>query len=173
MSKKKNEFLYHGTARWDADRIVKEGINLYRGRVDTDFGQGFYVTTDYPQAFRWAMRQNAAFPAVVRFKNDLKDIKILDLSSKKCLSDWKHIVYSNRVLRSIESDWIDPCAGYDCVIGPMADGKTAKIAQVAIKNRWPEGKFFSELGKIIDGSQIAIKTEDGIKSLGKGTIVKK
>lgn len=171
MNKEKDsKFLYHGTVKWYADDIVNRGIDLLKNRENTDFGKGFYVTTKRSQAWDWAIKRNAAFPAVVKFKNQLDGLKILNLNSKKLLPDWKHVVYSNRVLRSIDSNWVDPCAGYDCIIGPMADGATYDVSQQAIENKWPEEEFFKRLKKIIDGSQIAIKTQAGIRALGNGKL---
>ena len=94
----------------------------------------------------------------------------MSTNTSKEIAILTHVVYSNRVLRSIDSNWVDPCAGYDCIIGPMADGATYDVSQQAIENKWPEEEFFKRLKKIIDGSQIAIKTQAGIRALGNGKL---
>lgn len=47
------QILYHGTI-YD---IPQDGIELDECRKDTDFGQGFYLTTIRKQAEEWALRQ--------------------------------------------------------------------------------------------------------------------
>lgn len=155
---------------WDAKRILNNGIDLWQGRPDTDFGRGFYVTEKRFQAWDWAVKRGGAYPAVIKFENNLVGLKILDLSCAKDLSKWKSVVFSNRVLRSINREWMDPCTEYDCVIGPMADGHTDEVAKEAIANKWSEEKFFSELGRITKGQQVAIKTRAGVVALGKGKL---
>lgn len=64
--------VYHGTILDYARDIVNNGINLARQRADTDFGQGFYVTTQWTQAQVWAqgvqdLHKGATLPAIVVF----------------------------------------------------------------------------------------------------------
>ena len=40
--------LYHGST------VTVKNPSLRPGRVNTDFGKGFYTTIDYEQAARWA-----------------------------------------------------------------------------------------------------------------------
>lgn len=47
--------LYHGST------LTVKHPSLRFGRANTDFGKGFYTTTDYDQAVRWAqIRQKRA-----------------------------------------------------------------------------------------------------------------
>jgi hypothetical protein len=46
--------LYHGTTQSFADAIVRDGVNTTLGRPNTDFGRGFYTTTQVDQARDWA-----------------------------------------------------------------------------------------------------------------------
>jgi hypothetical protein len=46
--------LWHGCTAWDKNNIEKAGINPLLGKVDTDFGRGFYTTTLERQAKQWA-----------------------------------------------------------------------------------------------------------------------
>lgn len=43
---------YHGTSSKHLASLEK-GINLKKGRINTDFGQGFYLTSNWDTALRW------------------------------------------------------------------------------------------------------------------------
>jgi len=61
--------LFHGTIATSAKGIIEAGVNIAMGRAFTDFGRGFYTTTDEGGAREWstlkAGRQGGD-PAVVR-----------------------------------------------------------------------------------------------------------
>src|SRR2546426_6886353 len=67
----KDLVLYHGTIEKYRASIV-HGIDVTRGRVDLDFGQGFYTTTFERQAVSWAwiksQREPGSTPVVLRFQ---------------------------------------------------------------------------------------------------------
>ena len=45
--------LYHGST------VIVKSPNIQRGRKATDFGKGFYTTTNFEQAKKWAiLKQN-------------------------------------------------------------------------------------------------------------------
>jgi len=65
--------LYHGTVMANANAIVKVGVDILKGRQTTDFGRGFYATTDKTNANEWARRKSARLgsePAVVLLELD-------------------------------------------------------------------------------------------------------
>ena len=87
--------LYHGTDHQSAKQLSKpvlpysHGIDLKLGRTDTDFGKGFYTTTNLDQAKNWANRRaqclmakkggaNLVIPAVVKFSADRDQLAILN-----------------------------------------------------------------------------------------------
>jgi hypothetical protein len=49
--------LWHGCTELDKDNIEKYLIDPARGRVDADFGRGFYTTTQERQARHWAWKR--------------------------------------------------------------------------------------------------------------------
>jgi Protein of unknown function (DUF3990) len=57
--------LFHGCLRRHARAITASGVDPTIGNPDTDFGRGFYTTTDREQAEQWAHRVYARnyFPA--------------------------------------------------------------------------------------------------------------
>ena len=77
--------VYHGCDDLSAKGIVAHGIRLASGSPTTDFGQGFYTTTNVHQAEQWANRRfhtgkahGATSAAVVEFTIDRNDIAVLE-----------------------------------------------------------------------------------------------
>jgi len=65
--------LYHGTVRTYAEEIVSFGVDVFKGSATTDFGRGFYATTDEQNAREWASRKARRLgeePALVRLTFD-------------------------------------------------------------------------------------------------------
>ncbi len=78
--------LYHGCTALDSASIQKSGIDPTRGRVDADFGRGFYTTSVRYQAEQWAWIRfyNPAVayktpnrPVVLKFVVDRYDLAYL------------------------------------------------------------------------------------------------
>ena len=75
-----NPTVFHGTNLYFAKLIKKYGVMLKAQRELTDFGKGFYVTTNKKQAIEWAQ---------VKSKNSqmnpdfLKQLSIKDHPAKK------------------------------------------------------------------------------------------
>lgn len=120
---------YHGTISLHVDSIL-EGIrfNINPGR--RDFGQGFYITTDFEQAAYWANRK-ATYENKNRKKQELEPVKAvvvyieIDLNNLLKLEGkffsqpdviWAEFVYNNR-MGTEEANH-----NYDYIFGPLADG---------------------------------------------------
>lgn len=61
--------LFHGTIAEYASSILQSGIDPSKGRINADFGQGFYTTTRRKQAVYWAILQadkRQRDPAIVK-----------------------------------------------------------------------------------------------------------
>ncbi len=89
--------LFHGCLQSDADSIKKNGIDPTRGRINTDFGRGFYTTTLERQAEQWALlryrqqtpsKQRTDPPVVIRFRVGRSELAHLEmLSFVRCAYD--------------------------------------------------------------------------------------
>jgi len=80
--------------------------DIYRGRKNADFGQGFYLSPDRDFTYRWAGRD-----AVV---NEYElDLRGLDVRTLKRDGEWFSYIYSNRRA----SDGISA----DVIVGPIAN----------------------------------------------------
>ena len=106
--------LYHGST------VTVKNPSLRLGRKNTDFGKGFYTTTDFDQAARWARIRSqragteSSIVTVFEIDDDLlqsNDIKIMEYNG--ATENWLNFVVNNR--RSA------PLHDYDIVLGPVAN----------------------------------------------------
>ncbi len=116
--------LYHGTADREVSSILNS-VNISQGRVNTDFGRGFYTTTVERQARTWAsrlsQRKGGTQPAVIRFdvnRDALADLECLWFVRGSFDADdfWSlvfHCRRGNDHARTTNQGW------YDVVIGPV------------------------------------------------------
>ncbi|ANB59863.1 DUF3990 domain-containing protein [Anoxybacteroides amylolyticum] len=95
--------LYHGTISLYADIIVKHGIQIYRrGKGGTDFGSGFYVTTQFNQAREWAMRRKER-PIPIPHALEKEGITIRDFLGMK--KDFQPVVLKIKIKNA--NNWLN------------------------------------------------------------------
>lgn len=106
--------LYHGST------VVVKQPNIRIGRKNTDFGKGFYTTTDFDQAARWARIRSkragadVAIVSVYEIDDNLlqnKDFNIMEYH--RATEQWLNFVVNNRRTA--------PLHNYDIVLGPVAN----------------------------------------------------
>ncbi|MGE0131417.1 MAG: RHS repeat-associated core domain-containing protein [Blastocatellales bacterium] len=66
--------FYHATSRAGSASIRKVGIDLAESRAKTDFGRGFYTTTDKAQALEWAAQKFGDSGEVLTFRVNASDL---------------------------------------------------------------------------------------------------
>lgn len=122
--------LYHGTIA-AAVGSLRTGVDLNRSAVLTDFGPGFYMTSNRMQAWRWAQKKaddhtardgTATQPAVMatRFRFAAipdADLLVLGFAKPAIENGYWSFVRMNRGLQ----DAPPPNRPYDLVIGPVAE----------------------------------------------------
>ena len=91
-------------------QIIKSP-DIHHGRKNADFGQGFYMTSDYDFSCRWAKERKGEAPVVNIYELDTADLRIHRFSRD---ADWFSYIFRNR--RS-QSDSINA----DVIIGPIAN----------------------------------------------------
>ena len=111
--------LYHGSN----DEI--KNPKILESDRKLDFGTGFYLTTSYEQAEKWAVltakRRNYGKPFISVFEydeegsNELSVLKFQNADEK-----WLRFVSANRKNLSVKND-------YDVVIGPVANDRTMPV----------------------------------------------
>jgi len=136
--------LWHGCTSWDLNAIQSNPvmINPRAGRVDTDFGQGFYTTSVKRQARHWAWKRYYDIPAsqvgppgvplqplVLKFRVNLEDLAPLE-SLHFVLGDydderfWSLVQYCRQSTTGVPRTHRHPTRSdewYDVVTGPVAD----------------------------------------------------
>lgn len=88
--------LYHGST------VAVRNPNIQQGRKATDFGKGFYTTSDFEQAKKWALlkqnrgRNKKAIVSVYEVPDDILDLEFSVLQFKSVTKEWLEFVTKNR-----------------------------------------------------------------------------
>lgn len=149
--------LYHGSNVEVGKPIIVQSKRLL------DFGTGFYLTSDYKQAQRWAdrtaNRRQEGNPAISVFsieKKNLEKFKLLIFEAAD--KEWLEYVSRNRTDKSTGDT-------YDIVIGPVANDQAIRTI-----NDYLKGRFTSDIAiqlllpqKLKD--QYVFKTEKALSAL--------
>lgn len=108
--------LYHGSI------VAVENPNIQKGRVTTDFGRGFYTTTSFEQAQKWALLKKdrlvstKAIVSVYEVPGNILDGTFSILRFEGATKDWLEFVVNNRKGRTCEQQ-------YDLIMGPVANDR--------------------------------------------------
>ncbi len=97
--------LYH------AGPVIIQEPDIYCGRKNTDFGQGFYLTSDEEFAGRWAAGTRAEQTWINVYDLSLDGLQVRRLIRGR---EWFETLYGNRHFRP------DPIQA-DVIIGPVAN----------------------------------------------------
>ena len=108
--------LYHGS------NTEVQSPHLLKTQRTLDFGRGFYTTSDFEQAKKWAQRTtmiresgDASVSCYDLNEGKLSDLRILRFTEPNL--EWLDYVSNNRKNRDAKDDW-------DLVIGPVANDQT-------------------------------------------------
>lgn len=105
--------LYHGST------VTVKKPNIQRGRKTTDFGKGFYTTSDFEQAKKWAiLKQNReqskkAVVSVYEVPDNISDMELSVLRFNGATKEWLEFVVDNRRGKGNNT--------YDLIMGPVAN----------------------------------------------------
>ncbi|MCD7839368.1 MAG: DUF3990 domain-containing protein [Erysipelotrichaceae bacterium] len=155
--------LYHGSnLSVEEPKIIKSGRRL-------DFGNGFYLTSSYDQARRWAnlkvKRLKAGEPTITYFSIDdekQKELNILRFDSPS--KEWLLYVSSNRN----KANFIDD---YDLVIGPVANDQTMPVLKLYFSGIYDEEEAIKRLLPQTLRDQYAFKTDKSLESLNLNGVI--
>lgn len=149
--------LYHGS------NVAIEHPRLIRHLRTLDFGAGFYLTSDYAQAARWAelttKRRQVGSPLVSVFDvDDLAywQLKILSFTAPDV--DWLRFISVNRRNAVYADDW-------DVVSGPVADDNTMPVLNLYLQGTYTEEEAIRRLLPQKLKDQYAFKTEQALACL--------
>jgi hypothetical protein len=137
-------------------------IDLSKGQLSRDFGQGFYVTKFYHQAEAWAKRIGE------KHQTDgfVTEFVFFDSPFTEQLCKVKHFTNYNE-------EWLDfiimnrnPAltfaSDYDIIEGPIADDKVQNRLDYYLKGKISKANFLKELTYHEETHQICFRT---VKSL--------
>ena len=122
--------LYHGS------NIVVREPKILKSQRYLDFGAGFYMTSDFEQARKWAVRTSArreegvATISVFEISDDYVD-KVKVLAFAKPDRDWLRYITAHRTGNP-------PVDDYDIVVGPVANDQAIRTVNNYLKGYFPE-----------------------------------
>lgn len=153
--------IYHGST------FIVESPSLEILNYKTDFGKGFYTTTDIEQAKRWTKikkerleegnnKQNLKRYINIYEYTENKNLKILNFL--EATEEWLDFVYKNRKSEKLLHD-------YDIVKGPVADDNLFATLRLYERQYTSKEDTIKALKtyKLVD--QISFHTEEAIKTI--------
>lgn len=120
----------HGTTSTQVISL-KDGIDVYHSKRNCDFGIGFYMTSKFSQAVKWAKRKTKY---ELPFNPDVKPIvlsyEFQDFSNVKMKifeidREYFQFVYKNRLELNVKSE--NNIHDFSAVFGPVLDGKVTYL----------------------------------------------
>ena len=152
--------IYHGS------NVEVRSPQLLAGRSALDFGQAFYMTSDYDQAKKWAKltadRRRTGSPIVNEFIFDesrLSDLSVLTF--EKADHAWLEFVSARRTNKANTLSSRD----YDLIIGPVANDQTFSVIQLYLIGAYDADEALRRLLPYKLKNQYAFKTEKALSLL--------
>ena len=149
--------LYHGS-----NVVVKEPQIIKSKRL-LDFGTAFYLTSDFEQAKKWAVRTAArraeGVPTISVFSINENEIeKLHSLTFAGADKEWLRYISLNRTDKSAQDS-------YDLVIGPVANDQAIRTVNNYLKGYFDEDIAIKLLLPQNLKDQYAFKTEKSLSIL--------
>lgn len=149
--------LYHGS------NLEIECPKLLKTQRALDFGKGFYTTSSFEQAEKWAKRtariRESGEAVVSCYSFDEKKISALNvLKFSGPDADWLDYVAKNRKNMNITDD-------YDLVIGPVANDQTFPTILLYLDGYIDAGSAIKQLLPQKLKDQYTFKTEKALELL--------
>lgn len=147
--------LYHGS------NVTVEKPNIIQSERTLDFGTGFYLTTDFEQAKRWAIlttsRKKEGIPTVNVFEiEDKVNLKVLKFIGPD--KEWLEFVTNNRKNKNYKND-------YDLIIGPVANDNTMPVINLYVNGVYNEKEALKRLLPQKLKDQVVFKNTKALKYL--------
>ncbi len=148
--------LYHGS------NIVVEKPKILASDRRLDFGTGFYLTSSYEQAERWAFltvkRRGVGKPIITSYDFDNKLLSTLKVTKfEEASAVWLKFVSNNRNIRDFKDE-------SDIVIGPVANDKTMPVIKLYFSGIYDEDETIKRLLPQKLKDQYAFKSEKALEA---------
>ena len=149
--------LYHGS------NLEIKNPQILESDRKLDFGTGFYLTSSYEQAEKWAIltakRRGEGRPIISVFEyEDNKSSELNILKFENAEIEWLRFVSGNRNNQSTKND-------YDIIIGPVANDKTMPVISLYFTGVYSEEDTIKRLLPQKLQDQFVFKTEKSLKQL--------
>ena len=156
--------LYHGS------NVDVREPKLLKNQRELDFGKGFYTTSDYEQASRWAKRTAA------RLKQDSGIVTVYKVDDKK-LSELKILAFDRpdeRWLKFVAANRTGKVSGdeYDVISGPVANDQTMPVIDLYLEGMYDEAEAIKRLLPQKLKDQFTFKTEKALALLEFEAVIK-
>jgi len=155
--------LYHGS------NVAVEHPQILQSDRGLDFGTGFYLTSSYEQAERWAYltwkRRNSGRQTISTFdfdENAADELKVRRFSG--ATEEWLRFVADNRRKADFANDW-------DLVIGPVANDRTSPVLRLYFVGVYNEEEAIKRLLPQKLSDQYAFKTEEALEYLENSGVI--
>lgn len=122
--------LYHGS------NMEVQKPKIIKSKRLLDFGTGFYLTSDFEQAKKWAVRttnrREEGIPTISVFEIEEKEFEKVDtLIFDAANKEWLRYISMNRTDKLIEDS-------YDIVVGPVANDQAIRTINNYLKGYFTE-----------------------------------
>lgn len=149
--------LYHGS------NVEVKNTQIIKSRKLLDFGAGFYLTSDYEQAEKWAVRTTGrraeGRPTISVYNVNDKELEGLSrLIFEQANKEWLRYISVYRTDKSASDS-------YDIVIGPVANDQAIRTVNDFLKGRFTEDIAIQLLLPQNLKDQYVFKTEKAISIL--------
>lgn len=162
--------LYHGS------QIIIQKPEFGKGKINNDYGQGFYCTENISLAKEWACTENSD-GYVNHYKLNTKNLSILNLSDNNfTILNWFSILIENRELRLstpiakrgkewLLANFLPDYKNYDLIIGYRADDSYFSFVRSFLSNEisLSQLSYAMKLGKL--GEQIVLKSQKAFERI--------
>ena len=146
--------LYHGSS------VEVREPRLLKIQRELDFGKGFYTTTDFEQACKWAKR------SAVRLGQQQSCVSVYEVEEEKLSAlrvlrfdkpdkDWLRFVVANR-------KGIAPTEQWDLICGPVANDQTMPVIDLFLDGMYDEDETIKRLLPQKLKDQFTFKTQEAI-----------
>lgn len=149
--------LYHGS------NVVVEKPKILQSDRRLDFGTGFYLTSSYEQAERWAFltakRRGEGKQIITSYEFDKEIVPSLKVMRfEGATAEWLKFVANNRNVKDFTDD-------SDIVIGPVANDRTMPVIKLYFSGIYDEAETIKRLLPQKLKDQYAFKSEKALKAL--------
>ena len=154
--------LYHGS------NVEVREPKLLKNQRELDFGKGFYTTSDFEQASRWAKRTAARLKqsggVVTEYEIDEnKMAELKTLAFEKPDEEWLRFVAANRKGLGVSEE-------YDLISGPVANDQTMPVIDLYLDGMYDEVEAIKRLLPQKLKDQYTFKTDASLALLSFKTV---